>query len=326
MKYKLGIILLLNLNVGFLANKNVEKVKKIKNISDIQNVKNIKKIKNIKQIDGDLAEEMKDEIERGAESDYEVTVNQKKDKSHKIKVGTVSAHDDLKEKVDRILNMFNVSNLDDIVEVDTLPQQNKIEEGFEYSFPILELKNRQRNEYKYSIEQENKEIISLESLIEEIHLKITKKQEELSEQRKILIYITQLLLEAMNNVRSIQMLLREHNMKANLMQDDVHDLYDKLKKLQLEKIRHLQLLSATAELKKDETASLINRAANQEVEEMMENSRTKDQKKYYEIDKSKYDTYPLQKIIGIQKIKSFAELSDQQAAKLKQLQEERNSA
>ena len=115
--------------------------------------------------------------------------------------------------------MFNVSNLDDIVEVDTLPQQNKIEEGFEYSFPILELKNRQRNEYKYSIEQENKEIISLESLIEEIHLKITKKQEELSEQRKILIYITQLLLEAMNNVRSIQMLLREHNMKANLMQD-----------------------------------------------------------------------------------------------------------
>ena len=56
----------------------------------------------------------------------------------------------------------------------------------------------------------------------------------------------------------------------------------------------------------DETASLINRAANQEVEEMMENSRTKDQKKYYEIDKSKYDTYPLQKIIGIQKIKSFA--------------------
>ena len=115
--------------------------------------------------------------------------------------------------------MFNVSNLDDIVEVDTLPQQNKIEEGFEYSFPILELENRQRNDYKYSIEQENKEIISLESLIEEIHLKITKKQEELSEQRKILIYITQLLLEAMNNVRSIQMLLREHNMKANLMQD-----------------------------------------------------------------------------------------------------------
>jgi len=326
MKFKLGIILLLNLNVGFLANKNVEKVKKIKNISDIQNVKNIKKIKNIKQIDGDLAEEMKDEIERGAESDYEVTVNQKKDISHKIQVGTVSAHDDLREKVDRILNMFNVSNLDDIVEVDTFPQQNKIEDGFEYSFPILELENRQRNEYKYSIEQENKEIISLESLIEEIHLKITKKQEELSEQRKILIYITQLLLEAMNNVRSIQMLLREHNMKANLMQDDVHDLYDKLKKLQLEKIRHLQLLSATAELKKDETASLINRAANQEVEEMMENSRTKDQKKYYEIDKSKYDTYPLQKIIGIQKIKSFAELSDQQAAKLKQLQEKRNSA
>ena len=115
--------------------------------------------------------------------------------------------------------MFNVSNLDDIVEVDTFPPQNKIEEGFEYSFPILELENRQRNEYKYSIEQENKEIISLESLIEEIHLKITKKQEELSEQRKILIYITQLLLEAMNNVRSIQMLLREHNMKANLMQD-----------------------------------------------------------------------------------------------------------
>jgi len=323
MKYKLGIILLLNLNVGFLANKNVEKVKKIKNISDIQNVKNIKKIKNIKQIDGDLAEEMKDEIKRGAETDYEVTVNQKKDISQ---VGSVSAHDDLKEKVDRILNMFNVSNLDDIVEVDTFPQQNKIEDGFEYSFPILELENRQRNDYKYSIEQENKEIISLESLIEEIHLKITKKQEELSEQRKILIYITQLLLEAMNNVRSIQMLLREHNMKANLMQDDVHDLYDKLKKLQLEKIRHLQLLSATAELKKDETASLINRAANQEVEEMMENSRTKDQKKYYEIDKSKYDTYPLQKIIGIQKIKSFAELSDQQAAKLKQLQEERNSA
>ena len=53
---------------------------------DIQNVKNIKKIKNIKQIDGDLAEEMKDEIERGAETDYEVTVNQKKDKSHKIQV------------------------------------------------------------------------------------------------------------------------------------------------------------------------------------------------------------------------------------------------
>jgi len=323
MKFKLGIVLLLNLNVGFLANKNVEKVKKIKNISDIQNVKNIKKIKNIKQIDGDLAEEMKDEIKRGAETDYEVTVNQKKDISQ---VGTVSAHDDLREKVDRILNMFNVSNLDDIVEVDTFPPQNKIEEGFEYSFPILELENRQRNEYKYSIEQENKEIISLESLIEEIHLKITKKQEELSEQRKILIYITQLLLEAMNNVRSIQMLLREHNMKANLMQDDVHDLYDKLKKLQLEKIRHTQLLSATAELKMDETASLINRAANQEVEEMMENSRTKDQKKYYEIDKSKYDTYPLQKIIGIQKIKSFAELSDQQAAKLKQLQEKRNSA
>jgi len=318
MKFTLGIILLLNLNVGFLANKNVEKVKKIKNISDIQNVKNIKKIKNIKQIDGDLAEEMKDEIKRGAETDYEITVNQKKDISQ---VGTVSAHDDLKEKVDRILNMFNVSNLDDIVEVDTFPPQNKIEEGFEYSFPILELENGKRNEFKFSIEQENKEIISLEGLIEEIHLKITKKQEELSEQRKILIYITQLLLEAMNNVRSIQMLLREHNMK-----DDVHDLYDKLKKLQLEKIRHLQLLSATAELKKDETASLINRAANQEVEEMMENSRTKDQKKYYEIDKSKYDTYPLQKIIGIQKIKSFAELSDQQAAKLKQLQEKRNSA
>ena len=61
------------------------------------------------------------------------------------------------------------------------------------------------------------------------------------------------------------------------------------------------MLSADArDLKhQDETASLINRAANQEVEEMMENSRTKDQKKYYEIDKSKYDTYPLQKIVFI---------------------------
>ena len=52
---------------------------------DIQNVKNIKKIKNIKQIDGDLAEEMKDEIKRGAETDYEVTVNQKKDISQVLK-------------------------------------------------------------------------------------------------------------------------------------------------------------------------------------------------------------------------------------------------
>ena len=49
-------------------------------------MKNIKKIKNIKPIDGDLAEEMKDEIKRGAETDYESTDNQKKDKRHKIKV------------------------------------------------------------------------------------------------------------------------------------------------------------------------------------------------------------------------------------------------
>merc|ERR1719244_466302 len=243
-------------------------------------------------IDDDLAEEMKDEIER------------------KIKVGAINEHDDLTEKVQRILTMFNVSNLDEIVEVNSLPRQ--IEETTESSISI-ELK-------------ENREILFLEGAIEKLHQEIGKKQEELSEQRKIIIYISEILLMAMNNVRSIQLLLKEHNMNADSMQEEVYDLYDKLKKLQFEKIKHLQLLReiAKADLKQVEITSLIGEVVNDKF--TMDNPRTEDQEKFYKIDRSKYDTYPLQKIIGIHKIKSLTELSDQQAAKLLQLQEQRNSS
>merc|ERR1719244_2080572 len=186
-------------------------------------------------IDDDLAEEMKDEIERGAKVDFGTTVGKKN------------------IQVERILTMFNVSNLDEIVEVNSLPRQ--IEETTESSISI-ELK-------------ENREILFLEGAIEKLHQEIGKKQEELSEQRKIIIYISEILLMAMNNVRSIQLLLKEHNMNADSMQEEVHDLYDKLKKLQFEKIKHLQLLReiATADLKQ------------------MDNPRTEDQEKLYKIDR-----------------------------------------
>jgi len=99
--------------------------------------------------------------------------------------------------------------------------------------------------------KENREILFLEDAIEKLHQEIGKRQEELSEERKIIIYISEILLMAMNNVRSIQLLLKEHNMNADSMQEEVHDLYDKLKKLQFEKIKHLQILReiATADLK-----------------------------------------------------------------------------
>jgi len=69
---------------------------------------------------------------------------------------------------------------------------------------------------------------------------------------------------------------------------------------------------------------LIGEVVNDEFK--MDDPRTEDQEKLYKIDRSKYNTYPLQKIIGIHKIKSLTELSDHQAAKLLQLQEQRKSS
>jgi len=92
--------------------KHLERVKEIQDVKNIKKIKNLKKIKSIIPIDKDLALKMKKEIGQ-PDRDYSTEeISEELSES-----GYTLPLEDLIPKVNRLLRLFNVTDLDDIVKV-----------------------------------------------------------------------------------------------------------------------------------------------------------------------------------------------------------------
>eukprot|EP00091_Calanus_sinicus_P020732 TRINITY_DN5850_c0_g1_i3.p1 TRINITY_DN5850_c0_g1~~TRINITY_DN5850_c0_g1_i3.p1 ORF type:complete len:336 (-),score=72.82 TRINITY_DN5850_c0_g1_i3:732-1715(-) len=131
---------------GLAQNAGLEKVLEGHDVESIQKIKNMKKIISKTRIDDDLAEKMKMEIKEGVVDGGGSKVESENNRDlsggghHQIKNDEDSSETqdpvDLAGKVDRILKMFNASDLDDIIKVIPVSSMKK-----------LTPKNREDNNY-----------------------------------------------------------------------------------------------------------------------------------------------------------------------------------
>ena len=182
---------------------------------------------------------------------------------------------------------------------------------------------------------ENDIIHSIERKIKDILKKISAKKAILSESKSMIVALTKMLVAEMRKIKTIEGVLEDHNQKIEEAQDDIKELYSELKELQQRKINHINKLQDAAQNKQSESENLLERIQDQAskignlrplkingalmsdpenidipdipimIEQETEVSERDDSLDLKEIDRSKYDAYPLKKIISMKKIKSL---------------------
>jgi len=172
--------------------------------------------------------------------------------------------------------------------------------------------------------------------------KISTKKSLLTKSKSMIVALTKMLVAEMRKIKTIEGVLEDHNQKIEDAQEDIKELYSALKDLQERKISHINKLQDAAQNKQSESESLLemiqdqaNRIGNlkplkingalisdpenidipdipmDNSEETVEVSEKESLDSSFsslkEIDRSKYDSYPLKKIISMKKIKSLTE-------------------
>ena len=280
-------------------------------LQDVQKIKNIEKIKKITPIDEDLALEMKEEIKKGSK-----LLNTVKNRIKEDEKGS-SSNKVLSRKVERILKLFNVSDLDDIVEVMEVDDETQSELGLNTGSDYQD-----DNEM---LARQNHLINVMDADIEAILLQIATNSQLLSKERDLIIGLSKMLTATMEKVRSIKLVMMEHMKKAGVFKEVIDSLYTKLKDVQANKIKYLQKLKAAVDSQQSEAVALINRAETEAVnllqkfnipslpsvdnvemdDTSLETTNLETESSLKEIDSSKYDVYPLKKIVNVKGVKSL---------------------
>merc|ERR1711963_817321 len=105
------------LSFASLLDGALEPVKKLSDIQSTSNLKNIQKLKNVHKLDKSLGEELKKQIETGQRLLNSVNTQMVNKISNPPPPGvSAEEHAKLLEKVQRVLDMFQVDDLDDILE------------------------------------------------------------------------------------------------------------------------------------------------------------------------------------------------------------------
>jgi len=304
---------------------DMETVKELKKVEDFQNFKVLKKIKSLTQIDDDLAMKFKKEISEGKE-----LLNTVNNKLNDVNQDEMS-HEELKRKVDRILDLFNISDLDEIInvkQVGTGDSNNRDAAGEEN-----EIGDRIGNSEDMKFNLMSTEIHSLDKLLEKLLNEVKKKKDEYETEKRATVALAKLLKAQSKKLKLIQQSLSKHSDNAVSSHKEIAKLFDKIRELQVEKIENLDKLRSMAENKENEELELIRNSksqsgldssefeeGNKNLELLKDSGEMEVDESMEQIDSSKYNVFPLKKILSMKKIKSIMELTDEQAMRLKNMQ------
>jgi len=316
-----------------IVSADMETVKDLKNVADFQNFKVLKKIKSLTPIDDDLAIKIKEEISEG--KSLLNTVNNKLNDANKEEM----SHEELKKKVDRILDLFNISDLDEIVNVRQVGAEessNRDGIGGEEKFQDLGRERPDARDEDMKFNLMSTEIHSLDKLLEKLLSEVKKKKDDYETEKRATVALAKLLKAQSKKLKLIQQTLSKHSDNAVTAHKEIAKLFDRIRELQVEKIESLDKLRSMAENKENEELELIRNSKSQseldssEFEEeenknldLLHFSEEEEDESRKKIDSSKYNVYPLKKILSMKKIKSIVELTDEQARRLKKMQNQK---
>jgi len=269
--------------------KNLEKVKEIQNVKTIKKIKDLKKIKSMIPIDEDLALKMKNEIGLADRSHSGKETPEINDPAPKQTYIEAEEDRDLLTKVDRILRLFNVTDLDDITKVTPIDSITKVgskaqdqelkdlldmdissykkkEEGRLHFEPrrVEELNSvdygslnpgGKWSSYDHKFEKENEQIRRLDKEIEINEQMILHEKQEFKKEKDLLQILLKMLEMARNKVTMVEEVISEHKGKEFDVQKAVKKVQLFLKEAKVEKIAHLENLKSLAEEKKNEALS-----------------------------------------------------------------------
>ena len=167
----------------------------------------------------------------------------------------------------------------------------------------------------------------------------------IASEKKYITALMKMMKAEMKKLRSIKAVLADHEEKHGLLHGDLNDILDQIKDLQMKKIKHLQMLRDAAEQRETDAVHIINSAEKEQelepwemgdmgdvdtemkIEGVPDDDEPTEPKFGYEneveeeeeeliddtgmdgthkeIDSSKYDIFPLKKILSMKKIKSI---------------------
>ena len=230
------------------------------------------------------------------------------------------SHEDLKKKVDRILDLFNISDLDEIVnvrQVGTEESSNRDGIGDEELQDFGRERPDARDEdMKFNLM--STEIHSLDKLLEKLLSEVKKKKDDYETEKRATVALAKLLKAQSKKLKLIQQTLSKHSDNAVTAHKEIAKLFDRIRELQVEKIESLDKLRSMAENKENEELELIRNSKSQseldssEFEEeenknldLLRFDEEEEDESRKKIDSSKYNVYPLKKILSMKKIKSI---------------------
>ena len=232
------------------------------------------------------------------------------------------SHEELKKKVDRILDLFNISDLDEIInvkQVGTEDSNNRDAVGGE-ELEVLDMRgprNIPKNDEDMKFNLMSTEIHSLDKLLEQLLAKVKQKKDYYETEKKNTVALAKLLKAQSKKLKVIQESLSQHSDNAVTAHKEIAQLFDRIRELQVEKIESLDKLRSMAENKENEELELIRNSKSQSELEFEEEENKnlellhsdeeegEEDESRERIDSSKYNVFPLKKILSMKKIKSI---------------------
>ena len=229
------------------------------------------------------------------------------------------SHEELKKKVERILDLFDISDLDEIInvrQVGTEESNNRDAAGGE-ELEVYDRRSPRRDEdMKFNLM--STEIHSLDKLLEKLLKEVKKKKDDYETEKRATVALAKLLKAQSKKLKLIQQTLSKHSDNAVTAHKEIAKLFDRIRELQVEKIESLDKLRSMAENKENEELELIRNSKSQselessEFEEeenknldLLRFDEEEEDESREKIDSSKYNIYPLKKILSMKKIKSI---------------------
>ena len=238
----------------------------------------------------------------------------------------------------------DLDDIDEIVKIDSA-EANRLtgNGGYDENAPLdapFEGENSDESDSGYdTFDLENSQLHKIDKELD--RLKEGKEEVEyaIGTEKKYITALMKMMKAEMKKLRSIKAVLADHEEKHGLLHGDLNDILDQIKDLQMKKIKHLQMLRDAAEQRETDAVHIINSAEKEQELEPWENplvdvdtemkiegvpddeeptglkyeNEVEEEEEeplgvegtHKEIDSSKYDIFPLKKILSMKKIKSI---------------------
>ena len=228
------------------------------------------------------------------------------------------SHEELKRKVERILDLFNISDLDEIINVKQVATgEDSIHDSLGgEELDMTENRGGLKNDMDFNLM--STEIHSLDKLLDKLLNEVKMKKDDYEAEKRATVALAKLLKAQSEKLKLIQQALSKHSDQAVTTHKEIEKLFDRIRELQVEKIENLDKLRSMAENKENEELELIRKSKSQtdlgssEYKEENKNldllnglDDEEEDESRKQIDSGKYDVFPLNKILSMKKIKSI---------------------